>query len=395
MKVLKWISLVIYILITGNSVAYSQDKEFQSFLLDSRIENKSGYITELPIIDNINNFTIINVEINGKKLNFLFDTGSMISLISEKAVGDAKKLKKISLTDGSGKDEKVNTIKKDVKLNDILFREIGFAVIDFEHLNKYSCIQIDGILGANAIRLCNWQINPSNKILKLSDSPFTVDLGAFEIDLKFYNSLLPLIELTFGGENFLTLLDTGYSNTLSINKDFYSNSAKLKKLPSYSGTGIFSGTYKKLIEQEIKKVEIDSISINSHLFTNVESYITDEKPHLGYGFLKNYITTINIETEKLYLHSLKNQLEKNRDFDLSFTFNNKKELIIAFVWEDSQLNNGGVKFGDKIIEINGNKIDKVDEETYCNLKDELKSLDKVEISILQNKVEHTYYLIRN
>jgi hypothetical protein len=395
MKVIKWISLVIYILIIGSSDVYSQDKEFQSFLLESSIENKSGYITELPIINNLNNFIIIKVEIDGKNFNFLFDTGSMISLISEKVVGDTRKFKKISLTDGSGKDEKVNTVKKDFKLNNILFKEIGFAVIDFEHLNKYSCIQIDGILGANAIRLANWQINPSKAILKLSDVPFIVDSNAIEIDLKFYNGLLPLIEFTFGGENFLTLLDTGYSSTLSINKDFYSSSEKFKKLPSYSGSGIFSGTYKKLIEQKIKKVEIDSINLDTHLFTNIESYITDEKPHLGYGFLKDYITTINIENKKLYFGILKTEKRKNIDFDLSFTFNSKKELIVAFVWEDSQLSKAGVKFGDRITKINGVKTDKVDEDTYCSLKDEIESLDSVEISILQGKVEHTYSLIRN
>ncbi|MCP4054417.1 MAG: hypothetical protein GY739_15430 [Mesoflavibacter sp.] len=391
----KLIYLIICFLIVGNSFVFSQDKDFQSFLLQSSIENEPGYISELPMIDNINNFIIINIQIDGKNLNFIFDTGSMLSAISKEAAGDTKHLKKISLTDGSGKDEKVNTVKKDIQLNDILFKQIGFAVIDFEHINKYSCIQIDGILGANAIRLCNWQINPSNQILKLSDVPFIFDSEALEIDLKFYNGLLPIIELNFGGDKFMTLLDTGYSDTLSINKNFYSNSKKFNQLTTYSGNGVFIGTYKKLIEQEIKKVELDSIQINAHLFTNVESYITDEKPLLGNGFLKDYKTTINIETNKLYLDSLKKEHVKNKDFGLSFTFNDKKEMIIAFVWENSQLNKHGVKFGDRITQINGVKTDKVDEETYCRIKEELQSLDNVVISILQNKVEHTYSLIRN
>lgn len=379
----------------GNSYTYSQDKDFQSFLLQSSIQNESGYVTDLPMIDNINNFIIINLKIDGKNLNFIYDTGSMLSAISKEAVGNTKYLKKISVTDGSGKDEKVNTVKKDIELNDILFKQIGFVVIDFEHINKYSCIQIDGILGANAILLCNWQINPSKGILKLSDAPFTLGSEPLEIDLKFYKNILPIVELNFGGDKFMTLLDTGYSETLSINKDFYSNSKKFKQLTTYSGNGIFTGTYKKLIEQEIKKVELDSIKIDTNIFTNVESYITDEKPLLGNGFLKDYITTINIENNKLYLETITGNQREKSDFDLSFTFNNKDELIIAIVWENSQLEKDGVKFGDKITEINGVKTDKVDEETYCRLKEELASLDKIEISILQNKVENKYSLFRN
>jgi len=394
MKVLKWFSLLVCSLLIGNSLVYSQDKEFQSFLLKSYIENKSGYKTELPIIKNLNNFTIINVAIDGKNLNFIFDTGTMISLISEKAVGDSKKLKKIALTDGNGKKEKVNTLKKDIELNNVKFKEIGFAVIDFEHLNKYSCIQIDGILGANAIRLCNWQINYSNKTLKLSDEPFSmVSTTAFDIELKFHNQLLPLLDLNYKGDNFLTLLDTGYNNTLSINKNFYSTSKQLKGLSFVEGNGVFSGTYKNLKEQEVKKVVLDTLRINSNLFTNIKSYITDEKPLIGYGFLKDYITTINIETKKLYLEPLNKNI--NIDFDFSFTYNKKNELIIAFVWNNSQLKKDGIEFGDKIIKFNGKDIDKINKKDYCDLKESLESKNKLEITVLKDKKEFSYTIMKN
>lgn len=388
----KWIFLLISLLIIGNSVIYSQDKEFQSFLLESSIENKPGYKTDLPIIDNVNDFVIIKIKIDGNDFNFLYDTGSMISLISENAAGNAERFKKISLTDGSGKNEKVSTVKKDIALNNIVFKDIGFAVIDFEHLNKYSCIQIDGILGANAIRLCNWRINPSDKVLKLSDALFPVDSEALEIELEYVNKLLPLLKINVKNDSFWALLDTGYSNTLIINKDFYLNSKKLKSMPFTSGNGIFSGTYKKLKEQEIKKIDLDSLYINNNLFINVESYITDEKPLLGYGFLKNYISTINMEENKLFLKPLKNSQEKKGSFDISFTMNNKNELIIAYIWDNSQLKEDGVKFGDRITEINGIVTKKVNRNDYCKIKRELESFDEIQISILQNKKVHNYTL---
>lgn len=387
----KWISFLISFLVISNSVLYSQDQEFQSFLLQSSIENNSGYKTDLPIIDNINNFIIIKIEIDGKNFNFLYDTGSMISLISKDAAGNSERFKKISLNDGSGKNEKAFTVKKDIALNNIIFKDIGFAIIDFEHLNKYSCIQIDGILGANAIRLCNWQINPYNKVLKLSDALFPVDSKDLEIELEYVNNLLPLLKINGDDYSFWTLLDTGYSNTLSINQDFYLNSKKLKLMPFTSGNGIFSGTYKRLKEQKIKKIVLDSVYINNNLFNNVESYITDEKPLLGYGFLKNYITTINIDEDKLFLKPLVPH-ERKSSFDISFTINNKDELIIAFIWDNSQLKEGGAKFGDKIIEINGMITEKVNRNDYCKIKRELELLDEIQISILQNKKVHNYTL---
>lgn len=392
MKSIKNILLLYLFLIP--SLLFCQDKDFQSFLLNSSITNKSGYSADLPIIKNPGNAVIIKVIIDEKPYNFLFDTGAMISLISKEAAGKTKYLDKITITDNLGYDQKHSTVKKNVLLNDIEFKDIGFAIMDFSYIEKNSCMKIDGIFGANAIKLCNWQIDPSINTLKLSDNLFSTALGAVPIELKYHAELLPLVAVTLNSNTFLTLLDTGDNGNISLNNESFKK-ANVTQPIIFSGEGIYKGTFNSMQKERIEATMLEKIFVGGQNVLDIRAIISNDKSALGNTFLRRYITTINTEERKLYLKSIE-EIGNTADgsFDINFCRNDKDELVICFVWDNSPLKNGGVKFGDKIVELDGVKLDKLTDDQYCKIKTELNNLKTVTVKVFQGKEEKAYTLTR-
>jgi predicted aspartyl protease len=392
MKYIKQIRLVLLLI---PSLLFSQDKDFQSFLLSSSIAGKPGYSTEIPMSEKTGNAVIIKVIIDGKPFDFLFDTGAMISLISKEAAGKAKYLEKITITDNLGHDQKHNTVKKNVLINDIEFKDIGFAIMDFSHINQNSCLQIDGIFGANAIKLCNWQIDPSTRRLKLSDVPFSNEITDTPIDLKYHAGLLPLVSTTLNNANFLMLLDTGDDGLISLNRESYKNTVP-EQVKAISGEGVYKGTFNSLLKEKIEKVELKKIQIGTQQVANVQAIVSNDKSAIGYRFLQDYITTINTEVNKLYLKPItQKDIANTGAFDINFCRNEQDELIICFIWDKSALKASGLNVGDKVVMFNGTRLEKLSDEQYCMIKEHIRALESITIKIRQGKQEKAYNLIKS
>src|ERR1700756_5820399 len=105
---------------------------------------------------------ILNVKIKGHPYRFIFDTGAGATLVS-KEISDALGLKTV----GEIQVEAGNNVTKAVSvsvidtlhLDGFYYTNVGVLVNDIKQIPEMACIHVDGVLGINAIKLINWQIN--------------------------------------------------------------------------------------------------------------------------------------------------------------------------------------------------------------------------------------------
>ena len=117
---------------------------------------KSGIVLQTDFNETIDfsyidKHIFVDVVINGKTYNFLFDTGWEISSIDKNLAGEInfKPVLKSKIK-GSSNEEHVTNFGTvaDLKISDVGFQNVGIGIEDLEFINKsYHCHKkIDGIL---------------------------------------------------------------------------------------------------------------------------------------------------------------------------------------------------------------------------------------------------------
>ena len=122
-------------------------------------------------ISNINNLPICKVLIGEKEYNFLIDTGAPTVIPNE--IFQRLKLKSFfteEITDANNKKRKQNfTILPEIKIDNLIFKEIGCVVMDIE-TPALKCFGFDGIIGANLLAKMVWQFDFSKNESRASCS---------------------------------------------------------------------------------------------------------------------------------------------------------------------------------------------------------------------------------
>lgn len=130
----------------------------------SKIFNK-GHV-QLPTqqhtipIHFVNNWPLVNVQINDKDYVFLLDTGAP-TVISKKIYDDLniKPYVQQKVTDSQGESAKQDfVVISEMLVESLRFQEIGAVVMDL-WATEFFCHRIDGILGANQMAKLAWKIN--------------------------------------------------------------------------------------------------------------------------------------------------------------------------------------------------------------------------------------------
>ena len=122
-------------------------------------------IVSLPIVYKKDGVILFTVTIDGKEYVFAFDSGATTCLISKEISINDSSIKTITYQDGYGNENKAELILKNYKIGNSSFNNIPTIVSDLKLVNELGCIKIDGIIGANLINLCNWQIDPQKQII--------------------------------------------------------------------------------------------------------------------------------------------------------------------------------------------------------------------------------------
>lgn len=378
LKLQRKLYILLITLIAIHSITFAQannktEKRLNKLIHNGSVDYKNSKQTSSMIFTKYqNNLLFIPVNIDGKQYMFLFDTGAMISLVSKDIAKNSKILGSYPFIDGSGNEKVSDIIQKDISIGDIKLKNISCGKFDFSSLEENSCLKIDGILGANAIKLLNWKIDPLQKEIECSTESFTSnEENQILIEYQLYANIFPLVNVSLKSEDFWVLLDWGFSDYLQINDDFYN---KMEfSFPTKIGNGKKTHSIHDYIDSEYKLIKIDSFLIDGKPFQHLYANINSEKPALGSKFLNNYKTILNTNNQNLILiPQSNNETSGYEDFGINFCKNESNELEVCFVWNESNfVKKENIKLGDKALSINGINTQNINASDWCELKNDM------------------------
>src|ERR1700750_1380680 len=183
-----------------------------------------------------NDLPFVQVSINGKSYNFLFDTGAptVISTAVYTELGLEKKHRSTVKDSQKNKQEQIFTILPEMTVDKAVFKDVGAVVMDFS-ISELSCFKIDGILGANQMAKLFWKINYSENSMEASKDLAQFNPADFDIVIPFSPRAqkTPVVETDLQGKKIDLTFDTGFSGRLKIADNAYNAEKALKRVEVY------------------------------------------------------------------------------------------------------------------------------------------------------------------
>lgn len=361
-------------------------KNRDKYLFAVQVEKKN--FTETIDFTDKKDQIVIPVIIGGKTYQFLFDTGA-VTVISTELQERLKPnvLFSNALIDGGGK-ENVEQFYNlgSVQIGSVKFNSVATVVADLSRFEKLFCVKLDGIIGANLLRTCNWKIDYKNKKLLFSDKKIK-PLGDFtEIDFEENFSGSPILKTYMGQYYYLALMDTGYNGSLSIPDSLFFKNRKSKEIKLNKGFGKSSlSIYESAPETEHVGL-MDTIHIGSYFVKDVEVKINSSPGILiGNALLKNSREIIiNWAKHKIYLSNAKmEEAAVYNTFGFSPLFIDGK-ITIVLLWDEGDAKSKGVALGDVITAINDENTKNITQEKWCELLEVLTNDDFIKIKTIRN-----------
>ncbi len=312
---------------------------------------------------------IVPVTINGKEYRFLYDTGAPLSLSDE--LQEEFRFKKVSqtvMTDSDGNKKVLPFVRIDsISLGSVPFYNQTAFVGDFKAHPILGCMKLDGIVGSNMMRFCNWTINYQEETITLSrgkplgDSTKT-DTIPFTTDRQF---------------NIRTSWEINGSTVSSLKVDYGSN----------GGLSLPNSVIDKLIEKQV----LDTIY---HEYGRKRSGIFGEAkpfegrlaypdsvfwkhvflPHveikksrsglIGYKILSRYVVSIDWSGRNLLLTPVGQEIKRPGTFGARLGVRDDGQIEVQSVVKESVAGRSGIEPGTLV-----SRIDTLDfgkDKGYCD-----------------------------
>lgn len=316
------------------------------------------------------NLPLIDVEIEGKNLPFILDTGAMGSVLFDStAIGnfDSKKLAGLGSRYSADKKKAKNrfmTAKVVTKLFESENKLMTFSIFPESKCNKST---MKGILGLDAFfedktvmflnfsnnEVCN--IDPSDVGIKISQ-----DSGYHLVESECFQNQI-YVYLVIEGKKLRFKLDTGYggniimpaseatkfinNNQMTIQGTFYTTVSSFAV-----GTDIF-----------YEKMPVHFAGRDFEAKTNVSTSIKAQ--NIGINFIKGFDWIIDYHKNKIYVKRNANIIENTFNRRITYYAKAEKEKLLISAKELSQRK---FNLGDEIISVNGKRVTP---ENNCEIQD--------------------------
>ncbi len=336
-----------------------------TFLLQSCATNWTKAITygqlnkrefyESIAIEVQNGLVFINTKIKGKNYRFLFDTGAPFSISKE--LQNQHKYKKLSI--GNIKDSEHNRTKVDwVQVDEFTLGGVSFLnqtafVADFSANPLFKCLNIDGIIGSNVMRHCNWTLDQDNSLLSLSHSSVkeqqeATTVVSFSTDYQ-YNIFIDVaigkakitnMLVDYGSNGSLALTDNAF--TILDEKGLWDT---IFEEGGKSQSGIVGNT------NDINRKICFSDSVQIHQLNLHKTLIkTGKTVSIGNGILSKYKVTIDWHQQKLYLQETASSKQPNTYSQFRLGYSEKAGVYVQSVVKNSLAYKKGLKPDMKVLQ---------------------------------------------
>lgn len=308
-----------------------------------------------------NNLPFVQVNINGKFYNFLFDSGAP-TVISSAIYNDLKLKKKYrrSVGDSNHKtQQQIFTELPEMIVDQAVFRNIGAVVLDL-NASELGCLKVDGIIGANQMAKLFWRVNYAENSLEASADLSLFSLKDYSVVLPFdpESQKTPVVKMPLFSKKMNLTFDTGFSGRFEIRDAGFDPQKVTRKLETFGTRS--TGAFGSANPEKGYIFRLDSLQLGSGVFEN-ELIYTGTADLIGNEFLRDFSYIMDWKNNKIYLKRLRPNSPKLESFGFTYRFVDLKP-VVAFIF---QQDNFPLKIGDSIISINGVMLDQLDQEAAC------------------------------
>jgi predicted aspartyl protease len=361
--------------------SFSQNTNTNEQIFGGYVNNLDG-TNETGMINYQGGYIFIEVFIQNKKYIFLFDTGSSVTVFSDEIDLKLNELSTITITDLQGNDAEQKVFQTDFFINGSKFNQVAFIKQDLSKLNSITCLKVDGILGANIIKKCNWKLDFKQSKIYFSKSAFTTNNFENFTTIKWQNDISPILRLKHKDKYVVVLLDTGYSGMLKLSNSVFEDVFSDFDNKTVNGNGKSFTTINSSISGKFKKVLLDNIEIGTSKFNAVNTLIDNSKPLLGNKIFGLEDAVFNFTENKIYIGSKLDNLYMDNDLRFCRNDIDKSLLEICFIWEKQSTKH--LKIGDTVIKINDKDVSKIDDKIYCDIQNYVKINKNIKVTVVRN-----------
>lgn len=348
--------------------------EQESFNVKIPFENKFGLI-------------VIKVELNNETYDFILDSGATNVLSKElaKTLGN-KGLFTVNNGDSQGNSQQLDITKiEEISIGGVKFAETGSGIIDFSQSIDIGCMEVDGIIGSNLMRLAVWKIDFRNQIITITNTKESLSLGHKTKKIPFYTygeEDKPFCNVKINNvDEKNVIIDLGSNGGFSLSYSTYEKIQKElpknKKAIEYGSGGSGGYGYGKMDSiyyLQAGRLSVGEIGLNNQIIKFSKSIV----PTIGTAFFKNYDLVMNWVDKELLL-SPHTDYENEKITHAGFNLNYQDDALrIATLIKESDAEKSGMQLGDKIIQINGKDYSNTSIDDYCDL---IKQVSKDNYSI--------------
>jgi hypothetical protein len=319
-----------------------------------------------------NGLIFVPVVIRGKTYKFLFDSGALFSV--SKKLQKALNFKVITtgnIVDSDNNKTSVNYVKVDTTyIGAIPFIDQTAFVADFEANPILKCLEIDGIIGSNLIRFCNWEIDYQNKQIVLinTDSPIIKsksEIVPFNTDRQ-YNIL---VDLKIGDATVKNMkIDYGSNQSISFPQNIFNTLKEKEEIKeAYIEIGKKrSGIVGKAINLNREIAVLDSLKFQNLKLNNVQVQ-TGSSALIGKDILSRMVVTINWKDLTLIMQLADSVQIDNRTLGFTMGYSEDNKVYVQSVIESSTAFKKGVKSGMQVLKLDS--LNFVEQHTFCDFVD--------------------------
>ncbi len=336
--------------------------------------NQSEFYSEIPF-EYRAGIPVIEIEINGVKAKFLFDTGAP-NVISEDLATtlnlNTKSFGKINDSGGNSSKEGRKLLIDSIKIGTVTFLETNALVMDLQSSFVFNCLGFDGIIGANLMRMAKWKIDYKNQNISFTNdiSKFNISDSIYNVPFKTKSTYTPVITLKLDTTEIPNVtFDTGSNGDISVSAKNFKNISEANSNIIYtvSKGATNYGVYGKSKNDSTIFARIPSVSFGDVV---LESQIVEFKQHsniLGTQFFKNYAVILNWDTKNITLLQHSDYSRKNLiDYGFKLDIRDSK-LYVGSIFDDSTMIKSGVQVGDQILTVNNKDVSQLSQDEACNI----------------------------
>jgi predicted aspartyl protease len=356
--------LLVFLFVALPISIFSQDKSLKKGKV-----NAKNYYEEISFQFDKNKI-IIPVDIEGKTYRFLLDTGAP-NIISKEVyeVIKPKHISSIVTNDANKIVQSLDIVSlESLKIGEIEFQDFTTLVYDLNGSDIFKCFGIDGFIGSNMLRHSIIQIDSDAKKLVITD-----DIKQLGLDKKTSekiklvgNQSSPYVLIQLKGQEVgkeMVLIDTGMGGLYDLSKQNY-DIFKTKNIFNEIGTSDGASSLSLFGEVPINnqtRVHLPELSINGFKIHDAVTHTTKGNHSKVGAELLNYgMMTIDYKHKRFYFNPRTESPYLGESFGFTQTMKENK-LVIGYVWDEELKTK--IKYGDIILEVNGQEIS---DSKFCN-----------------------------